>query len=230
ISAGVGRYLQILPYSAGVGRYLQILPYSNEREIQTITKGDCSIAEYFARIQVIVDVLLSIGDAIIQYCTEPCDIFEVESMLLVHESKLEKIKKVSHQPAQDQNHESQQYSNASSEVAVVKVVVLVDSHLFNAKYAIKMVMMQVSNISIMQISTLLPGLGLIHGHHPLLQVCLRPCSNLHLTLTQHLRNNSKLTLPTQNLLKIKFAGAISGTLLHVQLILLHVQLIMSQIT
>ncbi|RDY11658.1 hypothetical protein CR513_03648, partial [Mucuna pruriens] len=115
---------------------------------------------------------------------------------------------------------------------MVKVVILVDNCLFNAKSTIKMAITQVSIISVMQTSTLLLGLDLIHGHHPLLQARIHPpCrqhllnaslvpkvrlgpsfSNLHLTLTQHLKNNPKLIFPTQNLLKI------NSFLLHVSTI------------
>ncbi|RDX72590.1 hypothetical protein CR513_47903, partial [Mucuna pruriens] len=79
-------------------------------ELKTITKGEYPIAEYFARIQAIVDVLLSIGDLVsnrdhldavldglpkntrLFNIALNLDILEVESMPLMHESKLEKSK------------------------------------------------------------------------------------------------------------------------------------------
>lgn len=86
-------------------------------ELKSITKGNRSISEYLARIQTIVDILMSIGDpvshrdhleaiveglpeeygalaAIIQYRTDLCDILDAESMLLSHEAKLDKHKKL----------------------------------------------------------------------------------------------------------------------------------------
>lgn len=86
-------------------------------ELKSITKGNRSIQEYLARIQTIVDILQSIGDpvmrrdhidaiveglleeyealaAIIQYRPDLCDLMDAESMLLAHEAKLDKQKKL----------------------------------------------------------------------------------------------------------------------------------------
>lgn len=86
-------------------------------ELKSISKGNRSILEYLTHIQAIVDILQSIGDpvthrdhldaiveglleeyealsVIIQYRSGLCDILEAESMLLSHEAKLEKQKKL----------------------------------------------------------------------------------------------------------------------------------------